>query len=370
MVIGAFMAIFLVGLLYHLLGIGEAVVLQERLQDAADLGAFAAATRHARAMNLVSLINASMLVMMATLEALNLVKLATAVCVELGYLPHGACNDLHAEHTAAHDSVSPALITSIRRGSEAAETIVDLTPRLAAADVELIIRDHYGEIVEHAFLVPHEMPLERSDSAPLCALANINVFDLARLALGDLLEELLGPGFPRVDRGRGRGLVQCENISGAGPQIPVPWNLPVYTEPWQLRVVVIGRADSVANLGSGVRVPNQIIGKSGDETRRWVDDAEPDPTRMFVVAQSEYYSEYELANRLSDSDLHSVEEDVFLMMWRARLRRFRIPTGEGVDEADAAAAYDDWVFDELLPACGAACVGVTDSILQGNHALH
>lgn len=366
MVIGAFMAIFLVGLLYHLLGIGEAVVLQERLQDAADTGAFAAAARHARAMNLIGLVNASMLVLMASLEALNLVQIATLVCVELGYLPHGACEDLDGRHTTIHDTASEPLLRSYRRGSQAMETLVEVTPRLAAADVELIIRENYADMAITGFLVPHEMPLARSDSDPVCALANLHVFDLAELALGDLLEELLGPGFPRVER----DVIQCEEISGDGPQIPIPPNLPVYTEPWQLRVVVIGNAEAVANLGSGVRVPSQVIGADGEETRPWVDAGEPDPTRTFVVAQSEYYSTYPLANQLDDTELHSVEEDVFRMMWRARLRRFRVPTGASADPADMEAAYRDWVFDALLPACGASCAGLGDSIMQANHALH
>lgn len=366
MAIGAFMAVFLVGLLYHLLGIGESIVYQERLQDAADTGAFAAATRYARAMNLVSLVNAGMMVLMASLEALNLVKLATAVCVEIDYLPHGACDPLHDEHVAIHDTVSPDLIATLRRGSDAAEAVVQVTPELAAAEVELLITERYGPIVERAFLVPHHMPLERWDSDPLCALANLHVFDLAKLALGDLLEELIGPGFPRVDR----GVAQCEDIPGAGPQVPVPRNLPVGTEPWQVRVVVIGDADAIQGLGSGVRVPREVIGRPGADRRPWVEASEPDPSRTFVMAQAEYYSEFPQANIRFDTDLHSVEEDVFRMMWRARLRRFRVPTGGTTVPAEMAEAYESWVYDQLLPACGSACSGVEDAIGVANHALH
>lgn len=43
MVIGLFFAFFLVGALYYILGIGQAVLYRERLQDAADTAAFAGA---------------------------------------------------------------------------------------------------------------------------------------------------------------------------------------------------------------------------------------------------------------------------------------------------------------------------------------
>lgn len=67
MVIGLFFAFFLVGALYYLLGIGQAVMYRERLQDAADTAAFAGAVFKARAMNFIALINMIMALLLAIL---------------------------------------------------------------------------------------------------------------------------------------------------------------------------------------------------------------------------------------------------------------------------------------------------------------
>lgn len=67
MVIGLFFALFLVGALYYLLGIGQAAMYRERLQDAADTAAFAGAVFKARAMNFIALINMIMALLLAIL---------------------------------------------------------------------------------------------------------------------------------------------------------------------------------------------------------------------------------------------------------------------------------------------------------------
>ncbi|HLU67868.1 MAG TPA: pilus assembly protein TadG-related protein [Kofleriaceae bacterium] len=54
-VIGLFAVVFLVGVLYLVLGAGRAIRHQERMQDAADATSFTAAVVHARAMNLIAL---------------------------------------------------------------------------------------------------------------------------------------------------------------------------------------------------------------------------------------------------------------------------------------------------------------------------
>ena len=57
MVMGVFMAALMVGFIYYVKGIGDAILFKERMQDAADSGAFAAVATHARGMNLIALIN-------------------------------------------------------------------------------------------------------------------------------------------------------------------------------------------------------------------------------------------------------------------------------------------------------------------------
>ena len=56
-VMGIPMAMLMIGFLYFVIGLGEQIVMRERLQDAADSGAFSAAIMHARGMNMIVLVN-------------------------------------------------------------------------------------------------------------------------------------------------------------------------------------------------------------------------------------------------------------------------------------------------------------------------
>ncbi|MFK8002618.1 MAG: TadE/TadG family type IV pilus assembly protein, partial [Polyangiales bacterium] len=57
MVIGLFMAVFLVGMLYYIVGLGDAIAYRERMQDTSDVGSFTAAVVNARGMNLIVMLN-------------------------------------------------------------------------------------------------------------------------------------------------------------------------------------------------------------------------------------------------------------------------------------------------------------------------
>src|SRR5688572_27726629 len=57
MVMGVFIAVLLVGMIYYVWGIGDAIMHRERMQDASDTAAFSAAVIHARGMNMLALIN-------------------------------------------------------------------------------------------------------------------------------------------------------------------------------------------------------------------------------------------------------------------------------------------------------------------------
>lgn len=57
MVMGVFMAVLLVGMIYYVWGVGDAVMHRERMQDASDTAAFGAAVIHARGMNMLALLN-------------------------------------------------------------------------------------------------------------------------------------------------------------------------------------------------------------------------------------------------------------------------------------------------------------------------
>src|SRR5262245_22635401 len=79
MVFGIFFAVFVVGMLYYMVGLGNAIYYRERLQDAADASAFGAAVVHARGMNTIALINIIMAAVLAILFTLKLVEALIAV---------------------------------------------------------------------------------------------------------------------------------------------------------------------------------------------------------------------------------------------------------------------------------------------------
>ena len=78
MLIALFFAMFAVALLFYAIGIGHAVLFREKFQDAADAAALSSAVMHARAMNLIVLVN---LVMAAILSVLVTIKLVEALCI-------------------------------------------------------------------------------------------------------------------------------------------------------------------------------------------------------------------------------------------------------------------------------------------------
>ncbi|NOU31381.1 MAG: hypothetical protein HOO96_26075 [Polyangiaceae bacterium] len=58
---GVFMALFLVGALWFLIGIGDAIVYRQTAQEASDSAVFSAAALHAKGMNIISFLNCLML---------------------------------------------------------------------------------------------------------------------------------------------------------------------------------------------------------------------------------------------------------------------------------------------------------------------
>lgn len=65
MMMGLFMATFLIGGLWYMIGVGDALVLHDRLQETADSVAFTSAAVHARGMNFIAAINVLMMALIA-----------------------------------------------------------------------------------------------------------------------------------------------------------------------------------------------------------------------------------------------------------------------------------------------------------------
>jgi hypothetical protein len=79
MVMGIFMCCIIVGGLWYVAGIGDAIVLRERSQEIADAGAFSGATLHARGMNLIVLLNLVMACILGIRVALKTIQLVLVI---------------------------------------------------------------------------------------------------------------------------------------------------------------------------------------------------------------------------------------------------------------------------------------------------
>lgn len=123
MVMGVFMAVFMVGTLYYLIGLSQTMLGRELLQDSADYTAYSAAVMHARGMNLVALLNMIMAAVMAVLVALKIVEivvtLAYAVAEILCLIPVTSAAGCPAE--TALDVIREGVSEAVRD----AEPVVD-----------------------------------------------------------------------------------------------------------------------------------------------------------------------------------------------------------------------------------------------------
>ncbi len=83
LVLGIFMCTGLVGMLWYVAGIGDAIQYRERMQEASDAVAFSAAVLHARGMNLIVLLNLIMAVVLSIRVILRVLIAALLIVAAL-----------------------------------------------------------------------------------------------------------------------------------------------------------------------------------------------------------------------------------------------------------------------------------------------
>jgi hypothetical protein len=184
LVLGLFMAVFLVGMLYHVISIGQSISYKEKLQDVADASAFTASASYARSMNLIGLMNVTQLTGVSVLLALGISDYELENCDrhsdELGVYPYTLCPGLY-------DKVHPRLVWAeehwiplLSSITAAAEAVRDATPQLAQTEVTTVGQIAAPAVVT-AGLVPRDLPLVRANSG--CAVCqSLYVCHAARAA--------------------------------------------------------------------------------------------------------------------------------------------------------------------------------------------
>lgn len=125
LLIAVFMSAFLVGTLWYIIGIGDAAIYRQYMQDGADAVAFGSAVYHARGMNIIALINLVMAAVLMVLVAFKIGQLLLAIANIASCLAGAYLNPICDLTTAA----SPSTTTSSAR-SRRSSTILRVLYRL------------------------------------------------------------------------------------------------------------------------------------------------------------------------------------------------------------------------------------------------
>jgi hypothetical protein len=215
MVFGVFGAVLLTGILYYMIGVGDAIIHRESMQDAADATAYTSAVYHARGMNLICMINLYMAAVLSVLVALKLAQVvllvvwaAACLCVaaSLGAgLPCdavcGALLPVQEEFEMLIVQVGGVIQCALDGLHMAAHSVAVFTPWVAAARSGLQVTQEYGSTVDLGMAVSYSMvpPEEHRDVGGAVWNAGQAANDLGLIGkatgrIGGLLQGRIGGG--------------------------------------------------------------------------------------------------------------------------------------------------------------------------------
>lgn len=329
MVMGIFMACLLVGMLYYVMGIGETIMYRERMQDASDSGAFAAAVMHARGMNILALLN---MVMAAVLGVLVAMKITLAIVTIAAAIASGICASvvgawacplaaaLLAFALIIEDKIEatePTIHAIVEVCHQAGEVVKTGIPLAAEAKVIQLGRETFNEPTEIGFMLPvlRDLPVE-GDEGMLCQKAGEQAAMLFPTPFIGYPVTRFVPGWRRLVGRFARAFSAYLCGESADKAFQVKSGAELGDESFQLRAFMIGRPDHEwGRRGVAMAV-------WGDpESARGSYEALEQITKV-SFAQAEFY--FDDGNHSRDIDR---KEWMWHMNWRARLRRFSMPSG-------------------------------------------
>lgn len=358
MLMSLFMALLLIGALYYILGVGDAVIYRRIMQDGADAGAYAASVMGAKGMNLHVLLN----VVMAVTAGILLVIRSVEVLLEIviGILYGLVATVVLAAKASALIAVLNPVESTVERVGDAVEQFVRVAhdamnvahkavqhgyPLLAEARAvdTMAFQAAYDPPVAGGFVVPllgsrlpnggRGLPIEEDDVGILCdrvsgGLSNrlSNVRSKVPRWLLRFLGGIVG-GALRMGKRR-----TCADEVVEPPRRVIE-NRRDGTQVWlgheefQYRAYTIGRNPHENHWQHGER-GIRIAQGGAAEGRNAAHQAHV--VGRLAFAQAEYYF---------DGTEHKAEW-LWKQKWRARLRRFRISR--------------DWIPSGLLSACAGA----------------
>ena len=241
-IMGIPMAMLMIGFLYFVIGLGEQIVMRERLQDAADAGAFSAAIMHARGMNMIALVNQVMAAIVALLVMIRLFQAlmiaVAAIAAALAFWTAGASLAVVPPATQAASQAQTAfdylknITTPILRGLHVFELGLKYgMPIAAEARVVDTVVGHYSPPATVGFAIPGHYPLPVQDGQwpELCEHAGTYAGRMIMwpvdAVIGDNpVSRVIGSGLGAM--ARSFAAVFCDPSAGGTPSLDIPEALP------------------------------------------------------------------------------------------------------------------------------------------------
>ncbi len=222
MVMGVVMAVFLVAVLYQVVGIGETLLQRQQMQDAADAAAFSAAVVHARGMNTIVLINLVMAALLAVVVAFKLVETICAAAIVLAAVAsifsYGAAasaipflESARSKARTAADTARRVVFPQLRILHTAARGVRAVVPVASEARVLDTVIGHYRPPAQIAvaYLPRYALPVQDDRFDVLCGKAAANVGSLVAYpfqSLGGTVGDIIGDAIESATEGLGRTL--------------------------------------------------------------------------------------------------------------------------------------------------------------------
>lgn len=355
MVMGIFMAMMVVGMIYYVWGLGGTIIVRERLQDAADASAFGASVFQARGMNIVAMLNVLMVIFAIIGTACRLLQdfiMATAIADDAACtaclasvvcIPGSAvfCEPAvtHSEQWASDSWLGDiaSMSDTIVRGIHGVQVAVRTGALIAAAEHAMRgSPGHYAPTVAStALFVPGSFPsasIQSEDDTTNWAchhpLMYVRGPALALVLIGEFV--FFEP--PSVGFIAGEIAVAAEELSGSDDssqhycnngsltfqRVPVDhWlgdgNFQNYAAVFRTDRASYGWVQGAVAAANWGRLGNSAPNVFG------LDVSTVGSLHAISFADSEYYYE--------DTDQTTHQEWLFHTRWRARMRRFHAGSG-------------------------------------------
>jgi hypothetical protein len=356
LIIGIFAAALLIGGVYYLVGVNDAIHHREHLQDTADATAWNAATMHARGMNLTALLNMAKLsvvaistallaIMFGAIETIRWITRSFRRLLAFGFtIPFLANVFIEAleAYQRAEDTVSD-VVAAADKAQDALRT--DL-PEIAELRADDTVRTGFGPPARAAFTERpfKKLPIERGSALDLCARRSPYSDPPGRERwVRDDSYSVFWPAHEiarRAFRSVPSGTVRARALDEARSRLEPFCLLHGVTardvegklgeERFQLRYYATSDA-LPAGAEAGVRTATWGADEDGGTVRQRRDQA------RVAAAQAEFWF---------DGDERE-EQYLWHMAWRPRLRRLRLDHAGDFAEGCASAGVDAALCREL-----------------------